>query len=435
VFLRPKHFLKSNLFRNLKFWLALITLTIVVLKLIIIPYPWPELSPEECTNPPIEGGKCGFIFDEAHYIPAVRNMLKGWAANNEHPPLSKALMMLGILIFGDNPYGWRTFITLSGAASVYLVGLIAYELTGNKKLAVLASLFFGFDVSSFNISSIAMLDAPALMFSLLGALLLLRRKWILSGISLGLALLSKTSTPFVIAGLLFYALVESLHLKKDVKPALRRWVRILELTGFVAVAVMIAGLAVYDYGYGAFKTPFEHIDYILNYHSSLTFSSEDAVDMPLSWTNPINQFPRTPYFIVSVKVDGKEYHPIAYYGMQTPLWWMTWIVVAFAAYFAYVELREGELPRMELFILSWFAMNYLIYFPLAYVLHRWVYPFYFYVTVPMIAIGLPKTLLGDRISEYILYGLLLVQIAWFFLYFPVKPEWFTDFLLAVGAPA
>lgn len=428
-------FLNFGLFRNLRFWLAVITLTIVILKLLIIPYPWPELSPEECTNPPIEGGKCGFIFDEAHYIPAARKMLKGWAANNEHPPLSKALMMLGILIFGDNPYGWRTLITLSGAASVYLVGIIAYELAGNKKLAALAALLFGFDISSFNISSMAMLDAPALMFSLLGALLLLRKKWILSGIVLGLALLSKTSTPFVIAALLLYVLLESLYLEKDVRPALRRWVRVLELTGFVAVAVMIVGLAIYDYSYGAFKTPFEHIDYILNYHSSLTFSGGNVVNMPLSWTNPIKQFPRTPYYIVSVRVDGKEYHPIAYYGMQTPLWWMTWIVAAFAVYLTYTTLRIGKFPRMELFILCWFAMNYLIYFPLAYLFHRWVYPFYFYVTVPVIAMGLPRILLGDRISEYILYGLIIVQITWFFLYFPVKPEWFTDFLLAIGAPA
>ncbi|MEM2744302.1 MAG: hypothetical protein QXX97_04330, partial [Nitrososphaerota archaeon] len=51
-----------------------------------------------------------FIFDEAHYIPAVRKMLSGEAANNEHPPLAKALMMYGIMFFGDNPFGWRIFI-------------------------------------------------------------------------------------------------------------------------------------------------------------------------------------------------------------------------------------------------------------------------------------------------------------------------------------
>ncbi|MDW8021273.1 MAG: phospholipid carrier-dependent glycosyltransferase [Nitrososphaerota archaeon] len=427
--------LRSEMFRSLRFWLAVITLVIVVLKLLIIPYPWPELPPAACTNPPIDGGRCGFIFDEAHYIPAVRKMLRGEAANNEHPPLSKALMMLGVLIFGDNPHGWRTIITLSGAASVYLVGLIAYELTNSKKISIIASLLFGFDITSFNISSMAILDAPALMFSLLGALLLLRKKWILSGISLGLASLSKTSAPFVMAGLLLYTLFESLYDVEDLRLALKRWVRILELTGFVAVATMVAGLAVYDYGYGAFSTPFEHIDYILNYHSSLTFSSGDVVDMPLSWANPIIQFPRASYYVVGVTVDGKEYHPISYYGMQTPLWWMTWIVVAFYMYLAYMKLRNGEFPRMELFILSWFLMNYFIYFPLAYLFHRWVYSFYFYMTVPMVAVGLPRILIGDKTAEFILYGLTLAQIAWFFLYFPVKPMWFIDFLLAIGAPA
>lgn len=424
-----------KLFKSLRFWLIIITLTIVVLKLLIIPYPWPEFPPEKCIYPPIDGVKCGFIFDEAHYVPAARKMLRGEAANNEHPPLSKALMILGILIFGDNPYGWRTFITLSGAASVYLLGLVAYELTGSRKTAFIASFLFGFDTMSFNISSMAILDAPALMFSLLGAFLLLRKKWALSGISLGLALLSKISAAFVLVGLLLYTFFENLHRAENIKAGLKNWIRILELTGFVAAGVMIAGLAIYDYGYGAFKTPFEHLDFMLNYHSSLRFHPNDVVDMPLTWTNPLMQFPKIPYYVIEVEVDGKRHHPIAYYGVQSPVWWVTWAVIAFSILLLYLGLRRRDFPSIELFTLCWVAANYFIYFPLAYMLHRWVYPFYFCMTVPAISIGLSSMLVGDRISEYTLYGLALFQAIWFFIHFPVKPQWFIDFLLTVGVPA
>ena len=421
--------------RRLRVWLIGLTLIILAFKLLIIPYPWPELPPESCTYPPVDGAKCGFVFDEAHYIPAVRQMLRGQAANNEHPPLSKALMMLGILIFGDNPYGWRTLITICGAASVYLLGLLAYMLTGSFRASVIAAALFGFDITSFNISSIAILDAPALAFSLLGAYLYLRRKLVFSGLSFGLALLSKFSTAFILATILLYDLARASYRGKSFSDAMRSWIWVVERTCFTAIIVLAAGLGIYDYAYGAFQTPFEHLDFILNYHSGLRFSEGDAVDMPLSWTNPISQFPKAGYFVVAVQVDSlKTYHPIAYYGMQTPLWWMTWIIFIFATYLAYLRIRAGEFPGLELFTLFWLLTNYLIYFPLAHILHRWVYSFYFYNSVPAIAIAISKMLEGEKFSELVLCLLLISQLCYFFYFFPVKPQWFIDFLLWLGLP-
>ncbi|MEM1980892.1 MAG: hypothetical protein QW137_09880, partial [Candidatus Caldarchaeum sp.] len=59
----------------------------LILRAFLILLVWPERTPADCINPPFDG--CGFIFDEAHYIPAVRKMLMGEAVNLEHPPLSK----------------------------------------------------------------------------------------------------------------------------------------------------------------------------------------------------------------------------------------------------------------------------------------------------------------------------------------------------------
>ncbi|MEM0456529.1 MAG: phospholipid carrier-dependent glycosyltransferase [Nitrososphaerota archaeon] len=425
-------------FKKLRFWLIAITVVITVFKLLIIPHPWPDLPAEECIDRLPETGGCGFVFDEAHYVPAARKMLIGQAANNEHPPLSKALIMLGILIFGDNPYGWRTFITLCGAACVYLVGLIAYELSGSRKLSIIASILFGFDVTSFNIGSIAILDAPALMFSLLGTLFLLRHRFIASGISLGLALLSKVSAFLIVISLMLYIFFKNVHeSKKDLRFALRKWIRIVELVVFTAAVIMIVGLAIYDYAYGAYKTPFEHLAFMWNYHTILTFDPQEMykVDMPLTWILPMMQFPRSPLYVVEVIVNSKKYHPIAYYVMQTPLWWTGWLVIVSLLYFTYLKLRSGDFPKMEIFVTLWFATNYLVYFPLAYVFHRWVYPFYFCMTVPVIAMGLPTIFIDDRKFEYVLYAATLVQVVWFLVFFPVKPEWYSDLLLLFGLPA
>lgn len=420
--------------KNPHLWLIILTVVILVLKLAIITVPWPELPPSDCMNPPLKT-ECALIFDEAHYIPAVRKIMMGQAANNEHPPLSKALMMLGIILFGDNPIGWRFFITLSGAASVYILGRLAMKLTGSWKIGLLAAALFAFDISSFNLSSIAMLDAPALAFSLLAALLFLQERYVFSALSMGLALLCKTSSLFILLALLIYKLLEQAYKQDSLAEAFRRWLSVTEKLVFISLALLLIGLAAYDYSVGAYATPFEHLDYILNYHSSLTFKEGDNVYMPLSWSNPIKPYPRMPYFVVTVTVDGKEYHPVAYYGMQTPLWWMTWLAIAMVSYMAYDSLRKRRFPNVEAFALTWIALTYFIYFPLAYIVHRWVYPFYFYSTLPMIAVSLPYILEGDRFSELMTYILLAVQIVWFIVWFPVKPQWLIDFLLMIGAPA
>jgi len=426
-----KHSFK-RLLRSLRFWLAALTMVIIILKSAIISYPWPSVPSQECVYPPIKK-ECGFVFDETYYVPAARRMLLGeGGVNREHPPLAKLLIMLGIKLLGDDPIGWRFFITLSGAASIYLIGLVAYELTKDGKTSFIAASLFAFDITSFNLGSIAILDPPTLMFSLLGTLFFLRRRWKLAGVAFGLALLSKLTALLILAAVLFMRFVMDISGSKSIRDGLKKWMNVFEKVSFIAAAIFLAGLAAYDYHYQIFQTPFEHLDFMLSYHSSLTYSEVDEVYLPLSWTNPVFQFPKRMYSVISVFVDGKEYHIIAYYGLQTPLWWMTWIVTAFSAYGFFTDLRQRESVNTYLFVLSWFALTYLIYFPIAYLLHRFVYPFYFYMTVPAIAIGLSKMLRGDPLSEIVLYAVLGMQLAWFISFFPVKPLWFLQLLESVG---
>ena len=420
----------QSILSSLRFWLAILTAVIIILKFVIISYPWPSVPPQECVYPPIKTG-CGFVFDEVHYIPAVRRMMLGdGSVNREHPPLAKALMILGIKLLGNNPIGWRFFITLSGAASIYLIGLVAYELTKDKKASFIAAALFAFDVTSFNLGSIAILDPPTLMFSLLGTLFFLRKKTILAGLMFGLALLCKLTAFFILASLLFLKLILDLAAEKELKSGLATWMKFFEKLFFISFAIFIIGLGAYDYYYGVYPTPFEHLDFMLSYHGKLLGPNPNAGAPPLSWTNPLFQFPKRIYSMVSVIIDGKTYPVIAYYGLQTPLWWMTWIVIVFSVFSLISSIRKGCLKVFDLFIICWFTFNYLIYFPISFM--RPVYPFYFYMTVPMIAIGLSKMLRGDRLSELVLYAVLGMQLAWFIVFFPVKPLWFLQMLEKIG---
>jgi len=413
---------QKGAFDGLRLALAILTLTILAVKLVVIPHPWPSLPPEECTYE--ARVECGFIFDEAHYIRAVRMMMKGvWDVNMEHPPLAKLLIMLGILVLGDNPWGWRLIPALTGTASIYLTGLIAYELTRSKRTSLIAAALFGLDVACFNLSSIAILDPIALMFSLLGALLFLRQRWLLSGLSFGLALLSKLTTVFILASILATWLAASWLRLRDHKKALRSWVGGLERVGFIAFLVFIAGMWPYELVAKKYATPFEHLDFMLEYHGKMLQPNPEEGAPPLSWTNPILQFPRQPLYVIPDMT-------IAYYCLQTPLWWMSWLVFAFSIYAAILELRGGGLPLTELATASWFTLTYLIYFPIS--LLRPVYPFYFYMTVPAIAIGFSNMMREGGVCEIIRLLLLAAQIIWLVIFFPIKPQWLVTILRNAG---
>ncbi len=450
----------SSFLRDPRVLSIIILLFVLGLKLSVINYPSPEKSPNECISN-LEG--CGFVFDEAHYVPAVRKLIMGQATNNEHPPLSKYLIMLGIAIFGDNPIGWRFFSALSGAASVSLLFLISYNFLRKIELALATTLIYLGDVMTFNLSSIAMLDAPALMFLLLGILLIMNKRRVLGYVILGLSVLCKTSSIF---GVFTITLVDSFFITPKegrLKKRLEKGLNSAALSLILVMSVFLTGLAIYDYAYNVFSSPIEHLDYILNYHTSLSFRCSDynaflycihkdspyseegvIVDLPLRWTIPINTFAPSPYHVVEVTVDGYSYKPIAYYGIYSPIWWLTWIVLVVTAPSALKNLlhlfsgRHGgidEKKLLDVFVFFWICFNYLVYFPVAYLLHRWVYTFYFIQTVPAIALSLPSILWEDRIGRLILIMVIGVQLWWLFMWFPVKSELHVSMLKSLGLPA
>lgn len=413
----------------------ILALTVLALKLMIINTPGPEPN----------GGE-GFVFDEAHYVPAIRQMLNGSAANNEHPPLSKALMMLGVTIFGDNPVGWRIFIVISSSVSVALLYYVALELTNNKIVASVTSLLYATDVMSFNIGQIAILDAPAMAFSLVMAFFFLKKRHILGSIFLGLAFLCKLTSIFIVVGLLAYLFVSKPLRKGRLTKHLGDWIEVLEKYFFIGLIVGMIGLWVYDASYGAFNTPLEHLDFMLSYHSSLKYENASDVVFPLpippgspanSWTT---YFPPAGYFVTTVTESAngqvvKEYHPIAYYGIYSPIWWTIWALVPLALYKLYRYLRRGEVSKVDLFTLMWIAATFLPHVAFAYGMQRWVYTFYFYDTIPALCLGVSHYLTRRGVPKITIVIVAAVQLFWFFSFFPVRSKLHTDILLSLGLRA
>jgi hypothetical protein len=411
--------------------LLIISLAFLVARMVLIPVIQPERPAMECIEPPYDG--CGFAFDEAHYIPAVRKMLyQGEVVNLEHPPLSKLLIMAGIILLGDNPWGWRIPGTFFSALAILLVGLIAYRFSKDVKLATLSQTFAITDVTFFNISGLAILDPPFLTFTLLSLYFLLERRMGLAGLFMGLAVLSKTSA---LIALLAVVAVDALHSyvkSHDLDAAVTTAKNSAIQIGMPALAVFLVGLGVFDVATGAFPTPLHHLSFMLDYHSNLRYFDPRQVELPLSWIiPPISRGP-APYFVVTV--EPIKVHTVAFWGVSSPLWWSIWLLVPLAYYRfkRYIATKEHvENPDPHTMLLAWTTANIGLFAFMSYILKRWVYSFYFLQVSLIMAALLPAVLKSEK-HDMLLSVLLAAQIVWFIMFLPVKPLWLIETLTSLG---
>jgi dolichyl-phosphate-mannose--protein O-mannosyl transferase len=98
-------------------------------------------------------------FDEAHYVPAARDLLTLTRHNNtEHPLLAKETIALGIMLFGDNAFGWRALGALILSCAVPSIFGLCRMLGLSRISAIFAALLLLLDQTLFVMARTAMLD-------------------------------------------------------------------------------------------------------------------------------------------------------------------------------------------------------------------------------------------------------------------------------------
>jgi dolichyl-phosphate-mannose--protein O-mannosyl transferase len=114
-------------------------------------------------------------FDEVYYPRSAVEYLT-WRPQYEwtHPPLTKLLIALSMLLFGgvhsplgNTGYGWRFLNLVVGAAVVYLVYVFAKRITGSSAFASIAALLLVVDGFHFTQSRIATPEITVAFFALL----------------------------------------------------------------------------------------------------------------------------------------------------------------------------------------------------------------------------------------------------------------------------
>ena len=112
------------------------------------------------------------------------------------PPFYFWLIALSFKVFGISAFAARIPIALFGIFDAILVYLLALELFKNRNTSLLASMFFIVNFHVIRLTSIVRMESVITFFILLNLYLLLKRRYMLSGVALGLGILIKGPIAF-----------------------------------------------------------------------------------------------------------------------------------------------------------------------------------------------------------------------------------------------
>ena len=119
------------------------------------------------------GFRPGKIFDEVYFARAAEEYLqRRYIYENTHPPVTKLLITLSVILFGglphgDTSYGWRFFNVVAGAIAVLICFLLAKRITRSTLFGAYAAVLFGLDGMHYAQSRIATPEAFVVCFSML----------------------------------------------------------------------------------------------------------------------------------------------------------------------------------------------------------------------------------------------------------------------------
>ncbi len=429
-----------------------------------------------CSVPATNSSGC--IMDEGvYYVPAANLMLKGTqcgllqngteypsACNLEHPFLGKAFIAAGMALFGDTDLGYRIFQVLLGTFCLPMLFLVALKVSGSRRLAYLGASFLALDVMFFVHSGAGLIDVQQVFFTLLALLAYLygmkvwkADKYVLAGVFLGLAGLTKETALFGAAAVVtFMVLFGEGTLRDRGEGAVKVLLALL--------VVFAAGMQVYDslFASASFPTFLQQVQFILKFGSSLTgpllctppnpvvtlqtgpywcaFPSDPHVAtpiLPLNWITyytPVNYYVDT-YCLGVVNAFGNciggSYVTVGYWGVTNLV--VTWAVFAWAPlaavalYLGLARRRKGEDPkpmdgetRLAGLALVWFLWCYLPYYVIQYGLDRITYPYYILPAVPSLSLGAAYLVTRPWFPKRASVAYLAAAFVFFLVFFPDK---------------
>jgi len=143
-----------------------------------------------------------FTFDEPFFVPNAHNYLLGIKDSNDHPPLFKMFMSLGILIFGFNSAGWRFPAVCFGILSVFLAYWLGRAYFRTARAGLMAAAFVAADGFFISYSRVGLMDGiltSLLLWCMLAAVS--ARTWrgvLMTALLVGIAASVKWNAVFIV---------------------------------------------------------------------------------------------------------------------------------------------------------------------------------------------------------------------------------------------
>ena len=329
------------------FWLCVLIIVTLALHLGII------------TNTP------DYILDEAHYIKDANYIIDNHETQRlEHPPLAKLFIVTGIHIFGDNPWGWRMFSVIFGTASIVMFYFLCRRLDMSWMATNLATTLLAFENMTFIHASIAMIDVYFVTFMLASFLLYAYRKYVTSGIAVGLSALAKLNGAMALPVIGVHWLFS--------RQKRYWWVILVPL--FAVLAFMVLMMA-FDFAIvqdvSEVDSPTDRIQYMLERTGSLTFEGVDHPSESRPWE-----------WLLTFKPMAFHFKPNYIGGISPSLWAL---IMPTFCYMVFLAIKRNE---AALFGVAWFFGTFMLWIPATFITDRVTYPYYFYPTIGAICIGL-----------------------------------------------
>ncbi len=360
----------------------------------------------------------GYIFDEVYYVKNAYSLITSGVELDQqgasefvvHPPLGKWLIGIGIKLFGNNEFGWRSSSALFGSASVLLIYLITKRLFKSEFLALSAAVLMAVDGLSLVMSRVALLDIFLMFFILLTFYFLLKENYWLSGMAIGLGLSTKWSAVFLIPILLLLTIkIKEVYLSRILK-RVGQFVFLpmgIYLTSWVGWFVSDKGWA-RNSGSNPISSLWNYHLEILNFHTNLVEKHSYSAN-PWSWL--VLGRP-TSFYYESGDSCGAGECAQEILAMGTPLlWWSAIIAVAITiGFYINTSNRSAEIA------LAGFAGTYLPWFIFQ---DRTMFYFYSITTLPFLILALVYCF--DLLLKYRDYQrvivLFIIAVAINFIYF------------------
>jgi predicted membrane-bound dolichyl-phosphate-mannose-protein mannosyltransferase len=325
-------------------WICLLTLVLLALHFSFIYQP----------NTP--------LFDEQHYVPEARAIIQEHKTlHPEHPPLGKLFIASGIVIFGDNPVGWRFFAVICGTASIFLFYLICRQLTIPRAASLLATFLLATENLTFIQSSVAMLDVFSVTFVILAFWLYLKRYYPLAAVAIALAALAKLTGVLALPVIVLHWLIirrdQPVHFIASMLLAPLSFLLIMPALDFIALRKLL--------------DPISQLKMMLSQSATLKFSTVTHPSLSRPWE-----------WVLLPKIMPYWYQPHYIALVSFTIWAL---IIPTVGYMTFKTVKGNSAGT---FGLSWFAGTYLPWIPLNLITDRVTFIFYFYPVIGSLCIGL-----------------------------------------------